>query len=135
MISAIDTNVLLDVLLQDERFCQPSLATLEEAARTGSLVICDVVYAELCGHFETQRLCDAFLEENQIRVEPLGRSAAFLASRVWRTYRRRGGKRARILADFLIGAHAQTQTSRLVSRDRGFYRTLFPDLIVADPRS
>ncbi len=47
---------------------------------------------------------------------------------VWRTYRQRGGKRTRILADFLISAHAQKQATRLLSRDRGFYRNLFPSL-------
>jgi predicted nucleic acid-binding protein len=73
------------------------------------------------------------LTENEIRVESLGRTACFLASRVWREYRRQGGKRSRILSDFLIGAHAQTQASRLLSRDRGFYGKLFPSLSVADP--
>lgn len=81
-------------------------------------------------HFETQ---GDFLESNEIRVEPLTREAHFAASRVWREYRRRGGKRNRILADFLIGAHAQEQAVRLLSRDRGFYRELFPALDVVDP--
>ena len=52
----------------------------------------------------------------------------FLAGRVWRKYRQHGGKRARILSDFLIGAHARVQAGRLLSRDRGFYKDLFPGL-------
>ena len=76
----------------------------------------------MCVHFRARRNCEEFLEQNQIRVEPLSRPAGFLASRVWRTYRRQGGKRNRILPDFLIGAHAQMQASRLLSRNRGFYR-------------
>jgi predicted nucleic acid-binding protein len=94
--------------------------------------ICDIVY-ELCVHFETQRECDSFLESNEIRVEPLRREAHFLASRGWRLYRQQGGKRATILADFLIGAHAQKQAVQLLSRDRGFYRRLFPSLDLRDP--
>ena len=78
-------------------------------------------------------LSDEFLESNDIRVEPLTRKAHFLASRAWRMYRRSGGKRSRILTDFLIGAHAQEQATRLLSRDRGFYRELFPSLTVVDP--
>jgi predicted nucleic acid-binding protein len=84
-------------------------------------------------HFESQRDCDAFLESNEIRVQALTREALFLASRAWRTYRRQGGKRTRKLADFLIGAHAYKQATRLLSRDRGCYHRLFPSLNLYDP--
>src|ERR1700730_15925747 len=133
MITGIDTNVLLDILLPNEQFYDASAAALEDSATAGSLVICDIVYAELCVHFESQRDCDAFLESNEIRVQAVTREAHFLASRAWRTYRRQGGKRTRILADFLIGAHICTQATRLLSRDRGFYRQLFPSLNLCDP--
>lgn len=133
MITAVDTKIFLDVLLPDRNFCDASTNALESAAVEGSLVICDVVYAELCVYFATQEQCDRFLEESGIRVETLTRVSHFAASRVWRTYRKQGGQRTRILADFLIGAHAQLQASRLLSRDRGFYRNLFPELSLIDP--
>lgn len=95
--------------------------------------VCDLVYSELCVHFSIQEECDDFLAVNEIRVEPLSRAAHFAASRAWREYRRQGGPRVRILADFLVGAHAQLQASRLLSRDRGFYRKLFPSLNLIDP--
>ena len=130
MITALDTNVLLDILLPNEEFYDFSAKALEEAAGEGSLVVCDLVYAELCAHFPSRSLCDEFLEENGIRIESLGRDASFLASRTWRKYRLQGGKRNRILPDFLIGSHAQIQASRLLTRDRGFYREMFPSLIL-----
>src|SRR5271165_7250792 len=133
MITAIDTNILLDILLPNEVFYAASAAALQNAAAEGSLVICDIAYAELCIHFGTQRECGAFLESSEIRVQQLSRDALFLASRVWRTYRQQGGKRTRILADFLIGAHATKQATQLISRDRGFYRRLFPSLAVLEP--
>jgi len=133
MISAIDTNILLDILLPNEDFYEASAGALQDSAAEGSLVISDVVYAELCIYFETQRDCDAFLEESDIRVQALTRESHFLASRAWRTYRKQGGKRTRILPDFLIGAHGQNQATRLLSRDRGFYRSLFPSLNLQDP--
>jgi predicted nucleic acid-binding protein len=132
MTTAIDTNVLLDVLIPNESFYAASVEALERSA-TGLLVICDIVYAELAIHFEEQSECDEFLASNEIRVQSLTREAHFLASRAWRAYRQRGGKRSRILADFLIGAHAQKQATRLLSRDRGFYRDLFPDLALVNP--
>jgi predicted nucleic acid-binding protein len=115
MITAIDTNILLDVLVPNEKFCEASMVALEDAATLGTLVVCDLVYAELCMHFSSQLDCDAFLAGNEIRVQSLSREAHFLASRVWRTYRQQGGRRARILPDFLIGAHAQARATRLVS--------------------
>lgn len=133
MITAIDTNILLDILIPNEEFCDLAIAAVENAAGSGSLVICDLVYAELCIHFATQHACDEFLAGNGIRVEPLCREAHFLAGRIWREYRKQGGLRSRILADFLIGSHAQSQATRLLSRDRGFYRKLFPALLVIDP--
>jgi predicted nucleic acid-binding protein len=117
MITAIDTNILLDILVPNEDFYERSASALQDVADEGSLVISDIVYAELCIHFEAQRECDRFLESNNIRVEALTREAHFLASRAWRSYRQQGGTRKRILADFLIGAHAQKQASRLLSRD------------------
>jgi predicted nucleic acid-binding protein len=133
MITALDTNILLDILVPNEEFYEASANALQESATAGSLVICDIVYAELSIHFGGQRECDAFLDGNEIRVQALTREAHFLAGRAWRTYRERGGKRTRILADFLIGAHAQTQATRLLSRDRGFYHQLFPSLSLYDP--
>src|SRR5687767_7731758 len=116
----------IDILAPGEPSIRPPLARLQHAAGQGSRAISDIVYAELCVHFRTQRECEGFLESNEIRVKALTREAHFLASRVWRTYRQQGGKRIRILADFLIGAHAQKQATRLLSRDRGFRGKLFP---------
>jgi predicted nucleic acid-binding protein len=132
MITAIDTNILLDILVPNEQFYQASADALQKSA-AGSLVICDIVYAELCVHFPSRHECDEFLDSNEIRVQALTREAHFLASRAWRKYREQGGKRTRILADSLIGAHALKQATRLLSRDRGFYRQLFPSLDLCDP--
>jgi predicted nucleic acid-binding protein len=133
MITAIDTKVLLDVLIPNADFCDRSTDAIQDSAAAGSLVICDLVYAELCVHFRRQPECDDFLEAGEIRVESLTRVAHFRASRVWRDYRKQGGSRTRILADFLVGAHAELQASRLLTRERGFYRKLFPTLKLIDP--
>ena len=70
-----------------------------------------------------------------IVFEPLQREAAALAGGLWREYclttHRRD--RDRIVADFLIGAHARLQADALLSRDRGFFGSRFPGLRLIDP--
>jgi len=78
MTTAVDTNVLLDILVPNEQFYEASANALQEAASEGSVVISDIVYAELCIHFETQREFDQFLENSEIRVQALTREAHFL---------------------------------------------------------
>ena len=67
MITAIDTNILLDILLPNEKFYEQSVRALDDAASAGSLVVCDLVYAELCIHFASQRECDGFLKSSEMR--------------------------------------------------------------------
>ena len=133
MITAIDTNILLDIIIPNDRFAERAVEALQQASSVGSLVICDCVYAEVSVQFHSQDRCDALLEEVGIRVEALTREALFLASRAYRRYRQQGGKRSRVLPDFVVGAHAAVQASRLLSRDKEFYRSAFENLQVVDP--
>ncbi len=73
MITAIDSNVLLDVLIPNEAFADAAAASIEDAASHGSLVVNDIVYVEVCIQFGMQRECDDFFDSNEIRVEPLNR--------------------------------------------------------------
>jgi predicted nucleic acid-binding protein len=68
-----------------------------------------------------------------VEFSSIDQAAALAASVVWKEYRRRGGHHNRLVADFLIGAHALSQADRLLTRDRGFYRTYFPRLKILDP--
>ncbi len=45
----------------------------------------------------------------------------------------RGGEAKRVVADFLIGAHALRSADRLLARDRGYLRDYFASLDVWDP--
>lgn len=133
MITAVDTSVLLDVFLEDAKFVDASAAALEAVDAAGSLLICDIVYAELCSQFSRRHLLDDALSKLDIRLESFDREIDFEAGRAFRAYREKGGPRIRILSDFIIGAHAQARASQLLTRDRGFYRRYFRRLRIIDP--
>jgi len=133
LITALDTSVLLDVFAPDPVFLDRSRAAIQSAFANGALVICEPVYAELASRFATQGELDRVLNESAIRVEEVGKEAAFVAGRIFRSYKNSGGSRERIITDFLIGAHALQISANLLTRDRGFYRDYFKGLNVVDP--
>jgi len=133
MITAVDTNVLVDIISGNPQFSLGAVAALRRASLNGAVVICDVIYAETCTAFPTQALCDDFLSSLGIHPESLDQKSCFLASRAWISYLKSGGKKLRILPDFLVAAHASNQADLLLSRDRGFFRSHFPRLKVTDP--
>ncbi len=133
MITAVDTNVLLDVFTDDPTLGAGSLAALRACLAEGSLIACDVVWAELIAAFPDPDAANRALEAIPVAYEPIGRVAAARAGQAWRGYRRAGGPRERVTADFLVGAHAAEQADRLLTRDRGFHRQAFADLMIVDP--
>lgn len=128
----VDTNVLLDLVTNDETWADWSVAQLEEASLRGPLVINDVVYAELSVRYERIEDLEAFIDAAGLELRPLPRSALFLAGKVFTRYRRSGGTRTGVLPDFFIGAHAAVAELPLLTRDVGRYQTYFPtvELIV-----
>jgi len=134
MITAVDTNVLIDVLEPDPVHGRASLDLLRRATLEGSIVACEVVWAEVAAAYpDSIKEVLAALSKAGIGFLPMTEAAAIKSAECWRSYRRRSGKKGRIVADFLIGGHGIIQCDRLLTRDRGFYRDYFKTLVLLAP--
>ena len=128
MITAVDTNVLLDVFGADEQHGSQSLERLRSAYDAGAVIICDIVYAELVPAFNDRAELDGALRQINVSPSTITTAIAYEAGLRWQRYRRTGGPRQRIITDFLIGAHAMIAAETFLTRDRGFYASYFQEL-------
>ena len=133
MPTLVDSNVLLDIVTEDEQWLDWSSSSLSACAERGRLVINPLVYAEVSTGFSSiEDLDDALPPEYFVR-EGLPWAAAFLAGKAFMQYRRRGGARLHPLPDFYIGAHAAIAGYTLLTRDARRYRTYYPRLRIIAP--
>lgn len=133
MITAVDTSVLIDVFGADPHFGAASANALRLCLNEGAVVANEVVWSETRAAFGPD---DEFLHAMQatgISFSPTLQKTATLAGVTWKKYRASGGQRIRVIADFLIGAHAVAQCDRLLTRDRGYYRKYFGRLVIVSP--
>lgn len=114
-----DTNVILDVLGADKQFGPVSRQVLSDCAEKGILVINPVIFAEVGACIDNLEELDTLLPQELFRRDPLPWEAAFLAGRAFAGYKKAGGKKKRMLADFLIGSHAAVKEFGLITRDSG----------------
>lgn len=135
--TAIDTNVLVALWDLDPVLNSTARQALDLAFERGALIICGAVFAELlAAPGRNKRFVRSFLNDTGVAVdwvleEPIWESAglAFQAYSEGRKKQGHAGPR-RILADFVIGAHASYRRHRLLTFDDRFYSKSFPGLTV-----
>jgi predicted nucleic acid-binding protein len=132
---ALDTNVIVALWDATHALHPVAREALEAASRREALAICGVVYAELIGApGRTEAFVDRFCEEAGITVEWEFRERIWRKAGVafqgyaTRRKKQRGAEPRRLLADFLIGAHALENGYKLLTLDGGMYRRAFPGL-------
>lgn len=79
----VDTNVLLDLVTDDPIWADWSIAQLEAASLDGTLLINDVVYAELAVRYDRIELLEALVDAAGLTMAPMPRAALFLAGKVF----------------------------------------------------
>jgi len=133
LITAVDTNILIDVFTADKQFGTVSRDAIRQCRQEGHLIACEIVWAELSPVFSSPETLIEQMDLLEIAFSETARDISMHAGWVWKDHLGRGGRRGRLVADFLIGAHARFRADRLLTRDRGFFRTYFQDLTVLDP--
>ena len=133
MATLVDSNVLLDILDEDEEWMDWSASMLADAARQGPLVINQLIFAETSVTLDTVEELEEALPASYFVREALPWEAAFLAGKAFAAYRRRGGTRRSPLPDFYIGAHAAVGGHTLLTRDPRRYQSYFPRLRIVAP--
>lgn len=128
----IDTNILLDIFEESE-WARWSASQLQAAAASGELCINFIVYAELAPSFSSADELNTELSRMKITVQNVNRQAAFRASTAYRSYKQNKGTKDSILADFFIGAHAETNGLQILTRDPKRFRTYFPEVPLVTP--
>ena len=129
----VDTNVLVDVLENDPDWVDWSIGQLRAQAKVHRLAINPIIYAELSLTFSTVEALDRVIDRLGLAVIELPRPALFLAGKAFVRYRRQGGTKDNVLADFFIGAHAAVSGHRLLTRDTRRYAAYFPGVTLIAP--
>jgi len=129
----VDTNVLVDVLENDPEWADWSIRQMRAQSQIHELDINPVIYAELSLTFSTVEALDEAIADLGLSFLELPRPALFLAGKAFARYRRQGGAKHNVLADFFIGAHAAVSGARLLTRDARRYQTYFPSVELITP--
>jgi len=129
----VDSNILLDIFTENQNWFEWSSSVLSEIANDAILVINPLLYAEISVPFETIEELEQAVPKEIFRREVLPWETGFLAVKCLLSNRKTGGTRRSTLPDFYIGAHASVRKMRLLTRDKGRYKTYFPKLEIIAP--
>jgi predicted nucleic acid-binding protein len=155
----VDTNVLVYIYSGIPNIGRRYAELLGDLSAKYNLVIPKLVYGELSLVFSDSKQLNSFLSDTGIIIGDIEPETYILAAKRWDKYNKRrvlicqrcGKKlkkltcrecedeikiRQHILTDFIIGAYAlQSEEQKLVTSDKGYFATYFPELTIITANS
>ena len=129
----VDSNIILDIFLDDPNWADWSESALAEHSVDADLYINSVVYSEVSIGFEKIEELESALNKSGFQMLEIPKEALFLAGKAFQKYRRGRGVKSSPLPDFYIGAQAAILDMELITRDASRYRTYFPSVRLISP--
>jgi predicted nucleic acid-binding protein len=129
----IDSNVLIDIFDKDPNWYLWSRSQMEAASQVGALLINHIILAEVAPHHGELTAFHEQIKAMMINVLPLSDKAAYTAGIAFLEYRKRREGSSSVIADFLIGGHAQALGATILTRDPRFYKAYFPTVQLIAP--
>jgi predicted nucleic acid-binding protein len=129
----VDSNVILDLFLDDPQWADWSEAALERCGLQATLYINSIIYSEVSIGFKLIEDLEETIAKAGFQMLEIPKEALFLAGKVFLKYKRRKGTKRTPLPDFFIGAQAAVLHLDLLTRDISRYRTYFPNVPLISP--
>lgn len=129
----VDSNVILDVFLDDAEWADWSESVLAQYSVDTILYINSIVYTEVSVGFKKIEDLESALMKGGFQMLDIPKEALFLAGKAFLNYRKSRGSKTSPLPDFYIGAHAAVLDLDLLTRDVGRYKTYFPTVSTICP--
>jgi len=129
----VDSNVVLDVFLNDPKWADWSESKLDEYDQLGILYINSIVYSEISIGFDRIEDLESAIARAGFQMLEIPKEALFLAGKAYLKYKKRKGTKRTPLPDFFIGAQAAVQNLDLITRDVSRYQSYFPTVKLISP--
>ena len=129
----VDSNIILDIFLDDPNWAEWSEAALSEYSIHPPLYINPIIYTEISIGFKKIEELETALLKGGFQMLEIPKEALFLAGKAFLKYRRREGVKNSPLPDFFIGAQAAVLELELITRDTKRYQAYFPTVKIICP--
>ena len=129
----VDSNIVLDVFLNDPKWADWSESKLDEYDQLGILYINSIIYSEISIGFRRIEDLESAIAKASLRMMEIPKEALFLAGKAYLKYKKRKGIKKTPLPDFFIGAQAAVQNLDLITRDISRYQSYFPTVKLITP--
>jgi predicted nucleic acid-binding protein len=129
----VDSNIILDVFLNDLKWGDWSESKLEEYSDQTSLYINSIIYSEISIGFELIEDLESAISKAGFHMLEIPKEALFLAGKAYVKYKRRRAAKRTPLPDFFIGAQAAVMNFNLLTRDISRYQSYFPTVKLIAP--